>query len=103
MHPNDKDFLKSQFDKILISLFLILAGFFLLHVMHHSTDDSQVNQSWGVVTFFLGLMSGLITGKQIGKGEAEGTKKLEVTETTIPPSSVKDASSTIVDAKEKQP
>jgi uncharacterized membrane protein HdeD (DUF308 family) len=80
MQPNDKDFLKSQFDKIYVGVFIVLAGIFLIHVMHHSTDSSNVNQAWGLVTFFLGLLSGLITGRHIGTDNAENTKSLLIKE-----------------------
>jgi uncharacterized membrane protein HdeD (DUF308 family) len=85
VNPNDKDFLKSQFDKIYIGIFLVLAGCFLIHVMHHSTDTANVNQAWGLMTFFMGLLSGLITGRHIGKDDAEGTKSLRIVETDPPP------------------
>lgn len=85
MNPTDKDFLKSQFDKIYIGVFLVLAACFVLHVMHHATDSSNVNQAWGLLTFFMGLLSGLITGRHIGKDDAEGTKSLEIKETNPPP------------------
>lgn len=71
VNQTDKDFLKSQFDKLFIGVFLVLAGCFLLHVIHHASDSSNVNQAWGLMTFFMGLLSGLITGRHIGKDEAE--------------------------------
>ena len=80
MNPNDKDFLKSQFDKIYIGVFLVMAGCFLLHVMHHASDSANVNQAWGLMTFFMGLLSGLITGRHIGRDEAENTKILSIKE-----------------------
>jgi len=85
MQPNDKDFIKSQFDKLYIGFFLILAGAFLMHVLHHSTDSANVNQAWGLMTFFLGLLSGLITGRHIGTDNAENTKSLIIKESTPPP------------------
>lgn len=85
MQPNDKDFFKSQFDKILITVLMIMAACFLLHVMHHANDSANVNQAWGLMTFFMGLLSGLITGRHIGKDDAEGTRKLTIDETNPPP------------------
>jgi len=69
MTDQHKNFWYGQFDKILVSALLLVGLAFLLHVMHHSGDSANVNQSWGLVTFFLGLLSGLITGRQIGKAE----------------------------------
>jgi hypothetical protein len=81
INPNDKDFLKSQFDKIYVGVFLVLSGWFLLHVMHHQSDSSNVNQAWGLMTFFMGLLSGLITGRHIGRDEPENTKSIVIKET----------------------
>lgn len=69
MSDQHKNFWYDQFDKILISVLLLIGLAFLLHIMHHSSDSANVNQAWGVVTFFLGLLSGLITGRQLGKAE----------------------------------
>lgn len=85
MNPNDKDFFKSQFDKLFIGVFLILAGCFLIHVMHHASDSQNVNQAWGLMTFFMGLLSGLITGRHIGRDDAENTKTLSIKETPADP------------------
>ena len=79
MSEPHKSFWYSQFDKLLISVMLLIALAFLLHVMHHSGDSANVNQAWGVVTFFLGLLSGLITGRQLTKHEMDETKGETVT------------------------
>ena len=71
MNEPHKSFWYSQFDKVLVSVLLLVGLAFLLHVMHDSHDASNVNQAWGVVTFFLGLLSGLITGRQIGRHELD--------------------------------
>lgn len=77
MSEPHKSFWYSQFDKLLISVMLLIGMGFLLHVMHHSEDAANVNQAWGVVTFFLGLLSGLITGRQLTKHEMDETKGSE--------------------------
>lgn len=88
MTPEDKDFFKTQFDKIYAGCLYLVALAFLFHTMHHSSDSSQVNQAWGMVTFFLGLISGLITGKIYADSKQAGTKifTTKVEETVPPPS-----------------
>lgn len=85
MNANDKDFFKSQFDKIFVGVLLVLAVCFLLHVMHDTGDVSNVSQAWGIVAALMGILGVLITGKQIGRGESENTKSLNITETIPPP------------------
>lgn len=70
------NFLREQFDKLLVSLFLVFAVIFLMHLIHHtgSGDDANINQAWGMVQFFLGLFGGLVTGRAIAKAEADGKK-----------------------------
>lgn len=61
------DFIRQQFDKLLVLLCLLLAALLLLHMVHHSPDQANTNQSWGVVQFFLGLFGGLVTGRAVTK------------------------------------
>lgn len=81
------DFIRQQFDKLVVCAFLVLAAFLLLHLIHHSQDQANTNQAWGVVQFFLGLLGGLVTGRAIPKQDlAQVTKSATVTEsqTVIP-------------------
>lgn len=58
-----KAFIRLQFDKLLVSALLMFAFFLLTHnLKYYLGQDSVINQTWGVVTFFLGMLSGLITG-----------------------------------------
>lgn len=57
------DFFKTQFDKILLSSLLILAGMWVLHVQHDPSDSRGVEQAWGVLTTILGALITTITGR----------------------------------------
>ena len=80
------NFLREQFDKLLVSLFLVFAVIFLMHLIHHtgSGDDANINQAWGMVQFFLGLFGGLVTGRAISKAEADSKKPSPENSTPIP-------------------
>jgi hypothetical protein len=85
MKDATKDHLWGQFDKLLISALLMFAFFLLTHnLKYYIGNDSVINQTWGVVTFFLGLLSGLITGgaKQGRAGDGGNTSSV-TTSTTI--------------------
>lgn len=61
--PETRDHLWLQFDKIFVGVLLLFAFWLLTHnLKFYKDNDSVINQTWGVVTFFLGLLSGLITG-----------------------------------------
>ena len=86
------DFIRQQFDKLLVSLFLVLACAMLMHLIHHQGDQANTNQAWGVVQFFLGLFGGLVTGRAIGKAELQSSQTVSTTtteRTTDPPAEPK--------------
>ena len=61
------EFFRSEFDKLLVGFFVCVSLCFLIHIIHHQTDAANINQAWGVLTYFLGLLSGLITGRYVSK------------------------------------
>jgi hypothetical protein len=86
------DFIRQQFDKLVVALFLLLSAFFLLYlIQHHTSDQSNTNQAWGVVQFFLGLFGGLVTGRVMGKAdkpELTPSQPTAVATTPLPPPTV---------------
>jgi len=83
-----KAFIRSQFDKLLVSALLMFAFFLLTHnLKYYLGQDSVINQTWGVVTFFLGMLSGLITGSASNHRSTDkpkGTNE-ETNPTVVPP------------------
>lgn len=85
------DFIRQQFDKLLVAGFLLLSAAFLIHLIHHGGDQANVNQGWGIIQYFLGLFGGLVTGRAIGKSEALSsvTTSTTVASTEPPPDAPK--------------
>jgi len=72
------EFLKGQFDKLLLSSLIVLAGFFVLHLIHHGTDRELVNQGMTLLASLLGSLITLITGRLFqrrngGNGNGNGS------------------------------
>lgn len=65
-----KDFLKSQFDKLLLSFFLVLFTAVVLFLFKHGADTKVLDWAANAFSSFMGALLGLITGVAIGRATA---------------------------------
>ena len=66
------EFAKGQFDKLLLAFLLVLAGAFLLHLMHHGADKDSIAQGWGVISTIVGSLITIITGRLFQQRKTNG-------------------------------
>jgi len=76
------DFIKTQFDKLLLTFLVLVSLGVVLHLIHHTADASVINWGLALVSGIVGSLLTLITGNvmksQAGKtliAEAEGKDK----------------------------
>lgn len=58
------DFLKQQFDKLLLAALFIIAAIMTVVLMHWNMDTSMITWSQGLTTGFVGALLTLITGSR---------------------------------------
>lgn len=65
------EFARLQFDKLLLALLLVLAGLFVLHLIHHNADRDSIAQGWALVSTLLGSLITIITGRLFQQRKAD--------------------------------
>lgn len=56
------DFIKAQFDKLLLTFLVLVCLGTVLHLIHHTADASVVNWGLSLVSGVIGALLTLITG-----------------------------------------
>lgn len=74
------DFLKSEFDKIMLCVLFFLTMGFLLHAIHHTTDGATITWLEDIVGQILAALLTLLVGARMQNRKTDGSNG-----TTAPP------------------
>jgi hypothetical protein len=71
------DFLKQQFDKLLMTGLVLMFTGVVLYVFIHIPNDKAIDWAVGSFGLMLGALLGLITGYALGKSKPEPPKETQ--------------------------